>query len=149
MFPCWMTFFSLDDLFMLDHIFGLKRNYGRTGDGPIFGSPSVALFVQGSSWTLWYDCLFLIRVNILMVNRYATCRLAWLNYCLRLCHVSKSHWLAVRIDLFFKKNATCQLLVGLCRFVDLPLGPINMYILSLTLYYSNNFLSAMSFKSLV
>ena len=33
----------------------------------------------------------------------------------------------------FNEYATCQLLICTCRFVDPPLGPINMYILSLTL----------------
>ena len=64
-------------------------------------------------------------------------------------HVSKSHWLAGLVDLFFEQNAIRQLLVGLCRFVDPPLGSINMYILSFTLYCSDNFLSAISSKSLI
>jgi len=34
---------------MLDNLLTLGQHYGRTGDGSIFGSPSVAPFVQGSS----------------------------------------------------------------------------------------------------
>ena len=51
----------------------------------------------------------------------------------KLCHMSQSYWLTCRGDLFFKEYATCQLLIGPHRFVDPPLGPINIYILSLTL----------------
>ena len=67
----------------------------------------------------------------------------------KLRNVSQSYWLTRCVDLFFKENATCQLLVGPCRFVDPPLGPINMYILSLTLHFSDNFLSAISSKSFI
>ena len=69
--------------------------------------------------------------------------------CFRLRHVSQSFWLTCRVDLFFEEKAMRQLLVGLHHFVDPPLGPINMYILSLTLYCSDNFLSAISSKSFV
>ena len=51
----------------------------------------------------------------------------------RLRHVSQSYWLTCHVDLFFEEYATCQLLIGPHRFVDPPLGPINIYILSLTL----------------
>ena len=67
----------------------------------------------------------------------------------RLHHVSQSYWLTHRVDLFFEENAMSQLLIGSCRFVDPPLGPINMCILSLTLHFSDNFLSSILSKSFV
>ena len=53
--------------------------------------------------------------------------------CFRLRHVSQSYWLTCCVDLFFEEYATLQLLGGPRRFIDPPLGPINLYILSLTL----------------
>ena len=70
-------------------------------------------------------------------------------YLFKLRHVSQSYWLICRVDLFFEENAMSQLLIGSCRFVDPPLGPINMCILSLTPHFSDNFLSTILSKSLV
>ena len=67
----------------------------------------------------------------------------------RLCHVSQSRWCLVQSIPFFKEMP-CVIL-RMVRVVSImsPLGPINMYILSLTPHISHNFFSAISSKSLV